>query len=111
MTVGAIQALQDRKVHIPEDLSLIGYDDMEWWTLTHPPLTTVGQPVYDLGREAMRLLLAQIGSDGRRRRQRILLKPELIVRQSCGPAREMVRPGSRRQGGVSRQERTRRWPI
>ena len=108
MTVGAIQALQDRKVRIPSDLSLIGYDDMEWWTLTHPPLTTVGQPVYDLGREAMRLLLAQIGSDGRRRRQRNVLRPELIVRESCGPARDPVPSGSGGRRGASRQERTTR---
>ncbi len=61
---------------------------MEWWTLTHPPLTTVGQPVYDLGREAMRLLLVQIGQEKARRAQRIVLKPELILRDSCGPPRK-----------------------
>jgi LacI family transcriptional regulator len=61
---------------------------MEWWTLTHPPLTTVGQPVYDLGREAMRLLLAQIGQVKARRPQRVVLKPGLILRDSCGPPSE-----------------------
>jgi LacI family transcriptional regulator len=85
MTVGALQTLREQRVRIPEDLSLVGYDDMEWWTLTQPPLTTVGQPVYDLGREAMRLLLAQIGRDKARRPQRVVLKPELILRDSCGP--------------------------
>ncbi len=85
MTVGALQALGERGVRMPSDLSLVGYDDMEWWTLTHPPLTTVGQPVYDLGREAMRLLLAQIGKGKARRPQRVVLKPELILRESCGP--------------------------
>jgi DNA-binding LacI/PurR family transcriptional regulator len=107
MTVGAIQALQDRKIRVPQDLSLIGYDDMEWWTLTHPPLTTVGQPVYDLGREAMRLLLAQIGSGVGRRRQRIVLKPELIIRASCGPAPEAARTGPRTRRAASRKERIR----
>jgi LacI family transcriptional regulator len=105
MTVGALQALQDRKVRVPQDLSLIGYDDMEWWTLTSPPLTTVGQPVYDLGREAMRLLLAQIGSRVRRRRQRIVLKPELIVRASCGPVPEAVSAGPRTDRVTARPER------
>ena len=85
MTVGAIQALREQGIGIPDDLSLVGYDDMEWWTLTHPPLTTVGQPVYELGREAMRLLLAQIGQKRLPRPQRVVLKPELIVRNSCGP--------------------------
>jgi DNA-binding LacI/PurR family transcriptional regulator len=76
---------------IPDDLSLVGYDDMEWWTLTHPPLTTVGQPVYDLGREAMRLLLTQIGQEKVRRPQRVVLKPELILRDSCGPPSPRIR--------------------
>ena len=85
MTVGALQALRERKIRIPDALSLVGYDDMEWWTLTHPPLTTVGQPVYDLGLEAMRLLLAQIGREKKRHPKRVVLKPELILRDSCGP--------------------------
>ncbi len=85
MTVGALQTILERGLRIPADLSLIGYDDMEWWTLTHPPLTTVGQPVYELGREAMRLLLVQIGREGRRRPQRVVLKPALILRDSCAP--------------------------
>ncbi len=98
MTVGALQTLRERGVRIPADLSLIGYDDMEWWTLTDPPLTTVGQPVYDLGREAMRMLLSQIGKEKARRPQRIVLKPELILRESCGPPPRGVRaaPPNRR---------------
>ncbi len=100
MTVGALQVLRERNVRIPDELSLVGYDDMEWWTLTHPPLTTVGQPVYDLGREAMRLLLAQIGQEKARRPQRVVLKPELILRDSCGPPSRRIhsslaRPSSR----------------
>jgi LacI family transcriptional regulator len=85
---------------MPSDLSLVGFDDMEWWTLTHPPLTTVGQPVYDLGREAMRLLLGQIGREKARRPQRVVLKPELILRDSCGPP-------SRRSRSIAVRRRTR----
>jgi LacI family transcriptional regulator len=85
MTVGALQTLGEHGIRIPQELSLVGYDDMEWWTLTHPPLTTVGQPVYGLGRAAMRCLLEQIASPGRRRPQRVVLKPELLARASCGP--------------------------
>jgi LacI family transcriptional regulator len=92
MTVGALQTVRERGLCIPADLSLIGYDDMEWWTLTDPPLTTVGQPVYELGREAMRLLLRQIARPSRRRAERVVLKPELIVRESCAA------PPRRRRG-------------
>ena len=109
MTVGALQTLGERGVRMPSDLSLVGYDDMEWWRLTHPPLTTVGQPVYDLGREAMRLLLAQIGRVKGRRRQRVVLKPELILRSSCGPpARSATSSRPRRRVGLPRQERAHR---
>ena len=105
MTVGAIQTLQERGVRIPADLSLVGYDDMEWWMLTHPPLTTVGQPVYDLGREAMRLLLSQIESNSRRRPQRVILKPELLTRESCGPPPPTTPGEPRRTAGLPRQTR------
>jgi LacI family transcriptional regulator len=108
MTVGALQTLGERGIRIPKDLSLVGYDDMEWWTLTHPPLTTVGQPVYDLGREAMRLLLEQIGAKGRRRPQRVVLKPELLVRDSCGPPPHTRTTGNpRRRSGLPRRTRER----
>ena len=107
MTVGALQTLGEQGVRMPADLSLVGYDDMEWWTLTHPPLTTVGQPVYELGREAMRLLLAQIGMAGTRRRpQRVVLKPGLIVRDSCAMAPEAVPRIARSRRSAARQERT-----
>ena len=103
MTVGALQALRELKIRIPEDLSLVGYDDMEWWTLTQPPLTTVGQPVYDLGREAMRLLLAQIGRKTAGRPQRVVLKPELLLRDSCGPPPERApAPAGRRRARTLR---------
>jgi LacI family transcriptional regulator len=109
MTVGALQALGERGVRIPSDLSLVGYDDMEWWTLTHPPLTTVGQPVYELGSEAMRLLLEQIEAKGRRRPQRVVLKPELLIRKSCGPPPRTVKSSTpRRRAGLPREERAHR---
>jgi LacI family transcriptional regulator len=107
MTVGALQTLGERGVRIPADLSLVGYDDMEWWTLTHPPLTTVGQPVYDLGREAMRLLLAQIEGSSRRP-ERVILKPELLTRESCGPPPPTTSSAPRRRAGLSRRQRAHR---
>ncbi len=108
MTVGALQTLGERGARIPSDLSLVGYDDMEWWTLTHPPLTTVSQPVYELGREAMRLLLGQIGSNERRRPQRVVLKPELLVRESSGPPPATSASSTpRRRSGLPRRTRAR----
>lgn len=85
LTLGALRAVQERGVCIPRDLSLLGYDDMEWWGLTHPPLTVVAQPVHDVGQEAVRLLLRHMERGGRGRAQHVVLKPELVVRDSCGP--------------------------
>jgi LacI family transcriptional regulator len=99
LTLGALQAVQERGIRIPEELSLIGYDDVEWCALMHPPLTVVAQPVHDVGQEAMRLLLEQIGSARTRRPQHVILKPELIVRDSCAPLR-VGRPLAKAAGNL-----------
>jgi LacI family transcriptional regulator len=82
MTVGAMHALRDLGLRIPQDISLVGFDDMEWTTLVDPPLTVVSQPATDLGQEAGRRVLARLdGADGRPKR--IKLRTQLIVRASC----------------------------
>jgi LacI family transcriptional regulator len=83
MTVGAMHALRDLDLRIPQDISLVGFDDLEWTTLVDPPLTVVSQPATDLGQETGRRVLARLdGSGGRPRR--IKLDTRLIVRASCG---------------------------
>jgi LacI family transcriptional regulator len=83
MTVGAMHALRDLDLRIPQDISLVGFDDMEWTTLVDPPLTVVSQPATDLGQEAGRRVLARLDrADGRPKR--IKLHTRLIVRASCG---------------------------
>ena len=85
---------------------------MEWWTLTDPPLTTIGQPVYELGFEAMRLLLDQIGAKGSRRPRRVVLKPELLVRESGGPPPRTARPNTPRgRTGLPRKARAKACDI
>lgn len=84
MTVGALEALVDAGVEIPDDMLLVGFDDIPWARLTRPRLTTVNQPTYDMGREAGRLL-AQRLQRGRGRRdlpRTVVLPPSLEVRQS-----------------------------
>jgi LacI family transcriptional regulator len=85
MTVGTMHALRDLGLRIPRDISLVGFDDLEWTTLVDPPLTVVSQPAIELGQEAGRRVLARLdGADGRPRR--IRLRTKLIVRGSCaGP--------------------------
>jgi LacI family transcriptional regulator len=83
MTLGTLQALQEMQVRIPQDVALVGFDDMPWSGQLCPPLTAVAQPTYDLGREAGRLLLRRM-HDHDAANQSIVLQTRLIVRESSG---------------------------
>lgn len=93
MTIGALHAIAEADLRIPEDIALIGFDDMSWTTLLRPPLTTVAQPTYDLGVETGRLLRSRLdGYTGAARR--VTLTPELRVRGSSPPKITSARPAS-----------------
>jgi LacI family transcriptional regulator len=81
MTVGALEALVDAGVQIPDGMLIVGFDDIPWARLTRPRLTTVHQPTYDMGREAGRLLAARIGDHSHPART-VVLAPSLQVRES-----------------------------
>lgn len=81
LTIGALQAIRKRHLQIPDDIALAAFDDMEWATMIEPPLTTVEQPTYELGRAAAELLLKRL-EDGARSFQDVILKTRLHIRQS-----------------------------
>jgi LacI family transcriptional regulator/LacI family repressor for deo operon, udp, cdd, tsx, nupC, and nupG len=81
MTVGAIGALHQRGARIPGDVALIGFDDLPWAEALDPPLTVVRQPAYDVGRQAMELLLKRIMQPNRPA-VTVRLLPELVIRKS-----------------------------
>jgi LacI family transcriptional regulator len=81
---GAMDAVREFGLRIPEDISVIGFDDIPQASLVYPKLTTVRQPLEQMGRVAVKLLLEQI-EDPSRPPQRITLPTELVVRDSCGP--------------------------
>jgi LacI family transcriptional regulator len=85
MTLGALEAIRARRLRIPDDLSVIGFDDMPWATILDPPLTAVAQPAYELGRTAAELLLRRV-ADPSLAPSEIRLPTRLVVRASCGPA-------------------------
>jgi len=82
MTMGALQALQERAVHIPQDVSVVGFDDMPWLPLLAPPLTAVRQPTYQIGKEAAELLFRRLQEGPQKPTEMIVLQPELIIRGS-----------------------------
>lgn len=84
MTAGAVRAIRDFGLRIPDDVALVAFDELEWTTLVDPPITVVAQPVAELGRAVGARLLARLqGDDSTPKRTR--LRTELIVRSSCGP--------------------------
>jgi LacI family transcriptional regulator len=82
IAIGAIRAIQDRGLSVPQDLAVTGYDDIDLADYLSVPLTTMRQPKAELGREGVRLLVEQIGKPGGEPRQ-IILPSTLIVRSSA----------------------------
>jgi DNA-binding LacI/PurR family transcriptional regulator len=93
MTLGALEAIHLRGMRIPDDVAVVGYDDMPWALAFDPPLTAVRQPGYEVGQRAMELLLERIRTP-ERSVSLVMLQPELIVRRSCGAAARMTPPRS-----------------
>jgi LacI family transcriptional regulator len=83
MTVGALEALQERGLDVPGDVFVVAFDDAPWATLVRPPLTVVSQPTYDIGRTAAQLLVTARGIPDRRPRE-VVLAPKLVIRESSG---------------------------
>src|SRR4029077_11464986 len=65
MAIGAIHAAYDRKIRIPEDLSIVGFDDIRFAQHTQPPLTTVAVPRSEIGRIAFQALWQMMSDDAR----------------------------------------------
>jgi LacI family transcriptional regulator len=75
---------------VPDDLSVIGFDNVPESALTHPPLTTVAQPIQTLGYEAVRMLITLIEQPDRRLAPptQVALPTKLVVRSSTAPPRQ-----------------------
>jgi LacI family transcriptional regulator len=81
---GALKALREEGLDVPDDLALVAFDDLPPALVTFPFLTVVAQPAHEMALEATKLLLARMESDSDREGQEIVLPTELIVRQSSG---------------------------
>ena len=83
MALGAISAAQKRGLVVGQDVAITGFDDIPLAEHSHPSLTTVRQPVYDIGRQICQMLVQMIHGEELAARH-VLLQPELIVRESSG---------------------------
>lgn len=82
VAAGALQACSASGRHVPDDVAVVGYDDIAFARMFHPALTTLHVPKYDLGANAMRILLDRM--EGLNRHAEIILRPKLVVRASTG---------------------------
>jgi DNA-binding LacI/PurR family transcriptional regulator len=85
MALGAVRAARKLGMQVPQDLSVVGFDDSMFMPLVDPPITTIRQPVEAMAKAAANLLLGQISGRGTPHGE-ILFEPELVVRETTGPA-------------------------
>ncbi len=84
LSLGALLAINEIGLRCPEDVSLVGFDDHPWATVSCPPLTVVRQPSRRIGQVAAEMVLDLIKGEEPSARE-VILECELVVRQSCGP--------------------------
>jgi LacI family transcriptional regulator len=89
MAIGAISALGEAGLRAPEDVSVVGYDDIPEAEFANPPLTTIHQPMVDVGAAAARLLIKMVEDPGAAPEQ-ILFETELVWRSSVIPCKSML---------------------
>lgn len=118
MAMGAIAALREAKLRVPEDVSVVGVDDIPFAAFTDPPLTTVAIPKAEAGRQAVGLLIERLTGAFSGEGRRVMLECKLIVRSSCAVHPSVAslgrgdqeKPAShpRRLAGASRPKRVAR---
>ena len=87
-TIWVIEALREMNIETSKDVALVGFDDVDFYTLITPPITSVRQPAAELGRMSARLLLQRINGDSASSRVRTVLPVSLVIRESCGCKRK-----------------------
>ena len=87
--IGAVRAFLDAGKKIPEDLSVVGFDNLGVTPFLNPRLSTIHQPLRDMGEAAARKLLAHL-DDGEALGGRMLIEPALRIRDSTGPAKDLL---------------------
>ena len=92
---GAMDAAREHGLSIPDDISIIGFDDIPQASLVYPKLTTVRQPLEQMGQAAAEMLVERI-VDPSRPPQRVTLATQLVIRDSCAPPRLQAGEGRQR---------------
>jgi DNA-binding LacI/PurR family transcriptional regulator/signal transduction histidine kinase len=102
MAIGAMEGLQARGIIVPYDVAVVGFDDIKQASNIMPPMTTVKQPLHQMGEEAVNILLAKMADEGSP--EQIVLPTELVIRRSCGcfwPDEPAISPPAQDDGGAA----------
>lgn len=100
--IGAIRALTEAGLRVPQDVSVLGFDDIEGETYPGPGLTTIRQPLEEMGRLAAEAVLRRItrpSAEWAGRSSRVVVKPELVVRATTAPAANLKLVKKRQRAG------------
>jgi DNA-binding LacI/PurR family transcriptional regulator len=89
--IGCIRALHDSGLRVPQDVSVVGFDDIKEAAFQTPSLTTIRQPLHKMGELAVELLLQQLRRSDTKVAPQVAVEPELVVRESTGPSRLRLR--------------------
>jgi LacI family transcriptional regulator len=81
-----MRALKESGLRVPEDVSVVGFDDVLSAAYATPSLTTVRQPLTEMGRRGAQILLERIANRDRAFPAELVMSPELVIRESTGPA-------------------------
>ena len=86
MTIGALKAINEKGIRIPDEIALVSFDDADWAEFFTPALTVIRQPTYTMGNLAGEILFQRLMETKPSEIKEVVLKPELIIRKSCGSA-------------------------
>jgi DNA-binding LacI/PurR family transcriptional regulator len=87
ISIGVLKALKDAGLRVPEDVSVVGFDDLPDSMVVDPVLTVAAQPAYEMGSQAAELLLKRISAELPESNQEVILPTEIIIRRSSAPPR------------------------
>ncbi|MCX6993680.1 MAG: GntR family transcriptional regulator [Kiritimatiellaeota bacterium] len=82
--VGVMKSARELKINIPGELSIVGYDDIELAGHLSPALTTISQPLEEMAKQAIDILIKKIGGENNGAKKQVVLPAKLVIRESCG---------------------------
>lgn len=98
IALGLLQEMTRHGIRVPEDISMVGYDDIDFAAAAAVPLTSVRQPRYQLGLTAAELLIDEAARGEHHRHRQVIFEPDLVIRESTLPAAGGAAPEGRRVG-------------